>query len=194
MIQSQMQQFWGSLWYQLPGMSFLGSNDLQGEAAYSSWVNAIWLNGGSTINWRNGNSVSINWSVAGGVYGTNNASGAAVDVLGAIDEATTFGDPPLFGVSHWRVILTGAGFPGGFLDPPDTMYCVTRPWCQNTTRPFGMQDTILILGNSCPVGQVWECSPDWIKIPLYGYFFFNYDCEIPPSFQWSPMENCTEGP
>jgi RHS repeat-associated protein len=66
----------------------------QSEQAYLSWVNAIWLNGGDTIYWRNGNTVGIKWNIESGAYGVNNGNGAQVDLLEAIAEyQTLIGNP-----------------------------------------------------------------------------------------------------
>ena len=80
------QKVLGPAFYDLPGFS---NPIAQAEGAYASWVNAIFQNGGDTITWRNGVTVSIDWSIESGAYGINNANGEIVDVAGAIAEAAT---------------------------------------------------------------------------------------------------------
>jgi hypothetical protein len=77
------RQTFGNSYYDLPGHA---NPVQQGARNYASFVNAVSQAGGSTVTWRNGVSVSINWTTTGGVYGMNNANGATLDP-GALAEA-----------------------------------------------------------------------------------------------------------
>jgi hypothetical protein len=72
-------------------------------------VNAIEQAGGSTITWNNGVTVSLGWTIGGGVYGVNDANGEGVDAWGAITEASGNLAGNSRGSSWWNGLGLAAG-------------------------------------------------------------------------------------
>jgi RHS repeat-associated protein len=68
------------LWNNLPTVGGVyGRNGAASEAAYASWVNAIWQAGGSVFTHDGGVPIALNWTIDGGVYGINQANGDTLD-------------------------------------------------------------------------------------------------------------------